>query len=244
MKKIISDNKIIENGKFWDEDRFYRLRKWAKTGWILSGVFLFLFILTIIAALGIWVKMSAPISPAILAVDHATGEVQVLETFGTKTIDSLTMTHKLFAANYVQFCERYIPQQLNNDYATCADMSEGDALKKYQHIFEGDDGRNKVLKNLQTWTIEIISVQLPTDARGIAIVRFKKNIYVGGSKSSEGFFIARFAYRFTENPKGTEREKISNPFSYKVSSYSVDAEIGASAIPSVQNDTKNNVSDK
>jgi type IV secretory pathway component VirB8 len=228
-----ASKKMIDDGNQWDEDRLLSLRRWVKIGWILAGLFLILFLIASTTGLIVWAKMAAPVAPNILAVDHATGDVQVLELFNEKAIGNMPLTHKLFAKTYVETCERYIPEQLNNDFAACADMSEGKALDAYSYLFKGDDARNVKLKNSQIWTVKVLSVQLPSDAAGIAIVRFRKTIWIGGSPSAEGVFVARLTYRFADVPRGTEREKMSNPFSYKVRFYQADPEIGALALPGV-----------
>lgn len=224
--------KIIEDGRHWDEDRTARLASWAKAGWAVASVMLILFLVAGIAGFVIWARLSKPVAPDVLAVDHATGQVQVLELFNHKAISDMELVHKLFAKEYVEHRERYIPEQINDDFAATLDMSEGAAKVEYGKIYSGPNARHLVLKDKQTWTIDVLSVQLPPDAHDIAIVRFKKTIWEGGSPVGSGVFVARMSYRFGDNPAGTERKKISNPLDYKVSSYIVDAEVDASKIPS------------
>lgn len=228
----VNVQKIIESGRHWDEDRTARLATWAKVGWAVAGVLLVLFLVASTAAFVIWMKLSKPVAPDVLAVDHATGQVQVLELFNHKGISDMELVHKLFAKEYVEHRERYIPQQINDDYAATLDMSEGQAKADYAKVFAGPNARHLVLKDSQTWTIDVLSVQLPPDASHIAIVRYKKTIWEGGAPVGSGIFVARFSYRFGNNPAGTERKKISNPLDYKVSSYITDAEVDASKIPS------------
>lgn len=216
--------KIVDDGRNWDADTVQALRDRVRLGFRLMYLFLVLFVLAAVCGLGVWAKMAAPVLPGMIAINTLEGGAQYIDVFDTRKISAIEAVHRNWAKQYVERCERYIPAMINDDFAACAEMSEGEALSKYSAIFQGEDARHKKLLNSQTWTIDVINVQLPPDAKGVSVVRFKKTIWRNGNAAAVGYFTARLAYRFADNPTGNARQKDSNPLNYKVRSYVADVD--------------------
>ncbi len=82
--------------------------------------------------------------------------------------------------------------------------------------------------------INVISVVLPPDQTGKAVVRFEKTLKRVNADQADPpqTFVATMAYEFKPSMRGREKDLIVNPLGFKVTSYRVDAEMVQKGSPS------------
>lgn len=218
---------IVKEGVDWSADRYARAVRWARAGWALAaGLFVLLLVVVVLGML-VWVRVSKPVAPVVLAVDHATGDVQALPIFSPAVESRLELLQKFFVKQYVTLREGYLFDQLNSDYATVDGMSDGQAQKSYEAIYSGSDARHKVLQDTEHWVVHILSIELPPSAPGTAVVRFARTVVSGGGARTTAYYTARLSFTFHEPEHVmTEQQLITNPVGFTVTSYVADADLG------------------
>lgn len=218
---------LLKEGVDWSADRYARMLFWARTGWSLAAGFFVLLVIVVALGMVVWARVSRPVAPVVLAVDHATGDVQALPLFSPAVESRLALLQKYFVRQYVMLREGYLFDQLNNDYATVTGMSSGQALRSYEAIYSGPNARHKVLKNTQQWVIHIRSIELPPDSPGNAVVRFTRTVIYQGGGQAKAYYTARLSFTFRQPQHVmTEEQLITNPVGFTVTSYIADPDLG------------------
>lgn len=221
----------VAQGADWSADRYRRAVSWAKAGWALAVILLVLLVVVLSGAMVVWARLSKPVSPVVLALDHATGQVQALEVWNPAVEGAIPALQKFFVTQYVRRREGYLFQQLNYDYRVVDEMSLGQAQRSYETIYSGPAARHTVLQGSQQWVVHILSVELPPYSPGVAVVRFRRDVIASGGSTTSAYYTARLSFHFTQPHLVTEEELIDNPVGFKVTSYVADADLADSATP-------------
>lgn len=229
MDKVIQ---LVDNGVNWSADRYARLRVWSLVGWSLAATMLLLFLIAVAGGYRVWERMARPIPPVVLSVDHATGEVQALPVWNALAESQLILLHKFFVKQYVERREGYLYEQLNNDFHLVDEQSFGQAKDTYDALFSGANARHKTLLSNQRWLVDVSSIQMPPDSPGIAIVRFSRRVVTVGQGEAVSYYTARLSYNFKGSGQIlSERQLVSNPVGFVVTSYVLDADLSHDNAP-------------
>ena len=138
---------------------------------------------------------------------------------------------KHFATRYVLARESYVFKLLQLDYDTVLALSTDELGREYARQYEGPNARDKRLGPYGEIRIEVRSVTLARDAVGAkAVVRFEKTFRRGeGDPGRSETFVATMTFHYQPSMLGTERDLISNPLGFRVTTYRVDAELPSSS---------------
>ncbi len=231
--KAGDEKQFFLDGQTWEADRQAQLIKSERRAWRVAGV------ATAVAVLAVaGMTLLAPLKrvvPYVFTVDHATGNVEVINALDDRTtIGYQELLDKHWAAKYVMARESYMYRLLQHDYDTVLALSADTVAREYASIFDGENARDKKLGSSTEMKVKILSVSLANDSVGPkAVVRFErttKNIASEGSGTPQ-YFVATLAFTYMPSMTGKERDLIANPLGYKVVAYRVDAEMA----PTVNN---------
>lgn len=211
----------LEESRGLERDYIGEIMVSRKIAWRVALGLGLLALFALIAAF-VAVKREAP-TPMVLRVDNATGSVDVLSTIGKheKTYGEIVDIYWL--NTYVLNRESYDYNSIQMLYDTTALLSTPEVQREYYSIYDGQDARDKVLKDHTRIIVKILSIT-PDSGGGKATVR-----YTSQEKSSNGqvgtlnHLIATIAYKYTDAPISLVDRRI-NPLGFQVTSYRTDPE--------------------
>lgn len=232
--KFKADNRITsdtyqasqEQGSEWDDDRVERAllgeRRWKRGCYVLA----------IVSALVIGrlctIPANAPSFPVIVKVDSLTGAQEIVETPSKREImevQELLDMHNV--QNYVIHRESYHYELLQDDYDYTLAMSSDVVAREYSSMFEGTNPKDKELGQRYLEKVNVISVTLPPNQTGKAVVRFtvSKIDRESNAVASEDTVVSTIAFELTPKMIGKQSQLIKNPLGFKVTGYRRDVEM-------------------
>lgn len=217
---------VIEEGRSWDADSEAQRAKSERRAWLVAGVATAVAVLAV-AAIVIMMPLKATV-PYVVYVDKATGNTEIVDAANERDIGYRELNEKHWAQKYVIARESYLYTILQYDYDTVLALSADEVGRPYAKMFEGEGAKDKRLGAAVEERIKVISVVLPPDQSGKAVVRFEKTIKQQNADQADPpqTFVATMGYEFKPSMKGREKDLIENPLGFKVTSYRVDPEIG------------------
>ena len=221
------DEKIyMKEALTWEANQHAQTMKSARLAWWVAGVSA-LIALASVATLAALFPLKTTV-PYVYYVDKTTGDTSVVNALSEREVGYRELNEKHWARNYVIARETYLYTLLQLDYDTVLALSSDDVGQAYAKVYEGDNARDKKLGAGTEERVKIISVVLPPDQTGKAVVRFelitKRNNGEGALPARS--FVATMAYEFKPSMRGREKDLLMNPLGFKVTSYRIDAEVG------------------
>lgn len=219
-----------ETAMAWDQDVILAVKRNARAAWIVAAV-----AVLVAAPFVIRVTLFGPGEPAypvVIMVDRATGNMEVVETPNKRMVsDYQPLIDAHWAKKYVTHRESYYYPLLQLDYDMVLAMSADTVAIDYAKQFEGEHSPEKKLTNRYEIKIDVLSVVLPPDEQGKAVVRFRKVMRqaASGNVESAQTLVATFAYEYVPSVRGKVSQLINNPLGYKVTSYRTDVELAPTA---------------
>jgi type IV secretion system protein VirB8 len=209
----------------WEADRECMYRRSERRAWIIASISMCMSAVSIIG-----IAVLAPfrqIVPYVLAVDRSTGNVEVMDAAQDRLVGYQELQDKHWAQKYVTARESYMWTLLQYDYDTVLRLSDDPIGRDYAKLYEGSEARDKKYGSGIEMRVNIISVTLPPDETGKAVVRFEKTIKRQEADSVEPpqAFVATLAYSYQPSMFGKEKDLIENPLGFKVTSYRIDSEV-------------------
>ena len=199
------------------------LLKSNKRAWIIT------FISTILLCAVILLYLFKPLiktEPFVIQVDKTTGLTQMLSSVSEKKITYNEAIDKFFTSQYVKKREQYFYSLLSKDYVYVQLNSTPKVAEEYIKIYTGKESRDKILGQGIEEKVKVLSVTLGENAYiKNATVRIKIDTYKKGVVVDSKIKIVTLAYTYMPALKATEKERLSNPLGFKVTSYRVDAEV-------------------
>lgn len=197
-----------------------------KRAYFISGVALLIAIISVIAVCLLTPLKS--VEPYVIRVDNTTGMVDIITSVNKAEFTGNEALDKYFATTYIKAREGYYYDILQSDYELVQILSYPSVASDYLRIYEGENSRDKVLKDDYEVEIDIVSVTLGNSAGApTATIRFNQITRKKGEKIavSNKAKIVTLSYDYQPNTLTTEEERIKNPLGFKVSTYRVDDEI-------------------
>jgi len=221
-KAKVTKNKLIEDGKTWDQDVNARLRASKNRAWfvtlLMSGVAgLSLICLILLIPL----KKTEVVT---VSVDRSTGYMEVVKTVQKGTLSEDEAVTQANIVKYVTDRETYDPQDIEQNYYNVTAMSSGKALEDYQAIWAQTSTNEtpsekygfELTKKVQ---IKNISFLAPKTVQ----VRFAVKVESAAGVETE-HKVAVMTFDYVQRPSKLQ-EIFQNPLGFKVSKYRVDQEI-------------------
>ncbi|WP_103634729.1 virB8 family protein, partial [Campylobacter concisus] len=168
------------------------------------------------------------VEPYVIRVDNTTGMVDIITSVNKAEFTGNEALDKYFSTTYVKAREGYYYDILQSDYELVQILSYPNVASDYLRIYEGENSRDKVLKDDYEVEVDIVSVTLGNSAGApTATIRFNQITRKKGEKIavSNKAKIVTLSYDYQPNTLTTEEERIKNPLGFKVSTYRVDDEI-------------------
>jgi type IV secretion system protein VirB8 len=233
MKNNIQSTELetyMTNAKNWETDKAISQQKserraWfaAFTGWGVAAL--------ACGALVVLTPLKTTV-PYMLYVDKASGNTEVVNVLNNRDVNATDLNSKHWAKKYVIARENYLYSLLQLDYDAVLSMSTDDVGGQYAKAWAGENSKDKKLGAGVEERIKVISVVLPPDQVGKAVVRYEKATRRQGADVTEPptTYVATLAYEFKTTSRGKEKDLIDNPWGFKVTSYRVDTEIAAQGV--------------
>lgn len=221
----------MQAGINWESDRLASVQKSERRAWMVAGAAGTVAVLAIFAIVAM-MPLKATV-PYLIYQDKATGATQVVTAINERDVGYQELNAKFWAKRYVVARESYLYTLLQYDYDTVLGLSSDEVGRDYHRLYEGDASREKRLGSGSEERVKVLSVVLPPDQDGKAVVRFERTTKRAGADTPEPpkTYVATFAFTFKPTMKGTEKDLIENPLGFKVTSYRVDAEIATQGAP-------------
>jgi len=198
------------------------LGKSNNRAWFIT--FLSLFLTMIIATLYIYKPIVKTI-PYVIKVDSE-GVPSLLTSVDSKKITIDEGLDKYFTKEYVKRREGYYYSLIEEDYLYVQLLSNERVSKEYRSIYEGEDSRDKILKDTATVAIKIISITLGESA-GVknATIRLKAITKKDNTYDVTKHHIINLSYEYNPDSLLNEKDRLINPLGFKVITYRDDEEI-------------------
>ncbi|KWH21843.1 conjugal transfer protein TraJ [Burkholderia cepacia] len=164
--------------------------------------------------------------PLPIEVDRLTGESQVIDVLDARHVHTKEIQDKHWVETYVRARERYDWGLLQMDYDSVLAMSDDVVARDYRGIYSGPDALDRQLGAGLERRIRILSVTLPPDEPGHAVVHVERTSLRNGEAHTAPAqrFVITLAYTYRPPVFTRESVAIANPFGFKVTAYSRDAE--------------------
>jgi type IV secretion system protein VirB8 len=178
-----------------------------------------------VAALAVMVPFYRVV-PLPIEVDRLTGESQVIDVLDARHVHTREIQDKHWAETYVRERERYDWGLLQMDYDSVLTMSDDVVARDYRGIYSGPDALDRQLGAGTERHVRILSVTLPPDEPGHAVVHIERTSFRNGQADAEPTqrFVITLAYTYRPPVFTRESVAIANPFGFKVTAYSRDPE--------------------
>jgi type IV secretion system protein VirB8 len=217
----------------WEADTLEMRSRSERRAWFVAAT---ASLIAIIAVAGI--AMLAPFKqtvPYVLSVDKSTGNIDVVNTLSERSISNQELQEKFWSKRYVTARESYLWTLLQYDYDTVLRLSDQNVARDFAALYEGEDARDKKYGSGVEMTVKILSITLPPDETGKAVIRFEKTTKRLEANAIEPpqTFVATLAFKFEPNLFAKEKDLIENPLGFKVTSYRIDSEISTATQPKV-----------
>jgi len=164
--------------------------------------------------------------PLPIEVDRLTGEAQVIDVLDAKHMRMRDIEDKHWVEVYVRSRERYDWGLLQMDYDRVLDMSDDRVARDYRSMYSGPEALDRQLGANTQRRLRILSTTLVPDEPGHAVVHIERTTWKNGIDSAEPpqRFVITLAFTYRPSIFTRERTAIENPFGFKVTAYSRDAE--------------------
>lgn len=178
-----------------------------------------------VAALAVMVPFYRVV-PLPIEVDRLTGESQVIDVLDARHVHAKEIQDKHWVETYVRERERYDWGLLQMDYDSVLAMSDDVVARDYRGIYSGPDALDRQLGAGTERRLRILSVTLPPDEPGHAVVHVERTSFKNGQADAEPTqrFVITLAYTYKPPVFTRESVAIANPFGFKVTAYSRDPE--------------------
>ncbi len=164
--------------------------------------------------------------PLPIEVDRLTGEAQVIDVLDAKQVHLSEVQDKHWVEVYVRSRERYDWGLLQLDYDRALAMSDDRVARDYRAIYSGPNALDRQLGSNTEQRIRILSTTLVPDEPGRAVVHIERTTWKNGIDNAQPpqRFVITLAFTYRPALFARERATIENPFGFKVTAYSRDAE--------------------
>lgn len=214
----------------WEADKTARIEQSERRAWLVAGAAA---IVALVAVIGIaLVGKLKTVQPFLLAMDKTSGNIEVVDAADDRAVKGYQeLLDKHWAKKYVIARESYIWTLLQLDYDTVLALSGDGPARDYARKFDGPDALDKKLGAGVERRIKVLSVTLPPDETGKAVVRFERTEKRVEADTADlpQTFVATLAYEYKPGMRGKEADLIENPLGYKVTAYRADAEIATTS---------------
>ena len=180
-----------------------------------------------IAAIGAVVGLTPLKQPPeiyVVRVDNATGNIEHVSELGEPFESYNERIDKYFLNTYVLNCESYNWYTIQNQFNTCALLSDPPIQNQYGKRFEGEYAPTTRLGTLGNIDVTVHSITLGENQT--ATIRFSTTEKEASTSQvqAERHMIATVAYQYIKVPL-TEEVARSNPLGFQISRYDLAADL-------------------
>lgn len=224
------DAQFHRQARDWEASDAERMATSERRAWRVAGAS-FLVAVVCVAAVAVLVLRHKPYG-FLVERDSATGETTTLMTMDKAIVNANEMEDKHNVKRYVEARESYYYALLQRDYDLTLMMSCDEVGAEYaqQYADENPQALDKLLGQGTERRIKVVSVRLPKDEPGKAVVGFERTVKRAGLPATDPplRFVATLSYKYDPSVLVRESVWIDNPRGFKVCAYRADPEIGAS----------------
>ena len=220
-KSIDNSKEYFKEGETWEQEIIANAFQSRNRAWMLSFFSMAIAVLSLVTHLLILPLKTY--EPYVVTVDRSTGYLEV--TKGLYQGD-LTQDEAITQANLVKYItlrESYNPSVLRENYDQTLLMSQENALKEYQQLWNGKNPNNPsiVLGRKAAIDIKIQSVSFINDKT--ASVRFQRELKEN-NQTKVSYWTAIVDYHYSQKP-AKMADRFLNPLGFQVTSYRVNPEV-------------------
>jgi type IV secretion system protein VirB8 len=229
LRAFIEDNKdveaFLEQSRGFTDSEVQHAQSSEKKAWKVAYAAGGLAFLAVAAVLGL-TPLKTVVPPKVLMVDKATATVTELQTLEEVRVSIEEASTRKALNDFLLARENYTFDTAELNYYTAAAFMSAQLQTQWAAYW--DDGNPnspfKVYKNDVKVRININTIT-PSASKGVATVRFTKEIQRGNLTPLVTRHIATVTYKYVNSPTEEKLRRI-NPFGFQVTDYRVDPEIG------------------
>jgi type IV secretion system protein VirB8 len=202
----------------YEESMHYLVQKSNKRAWTVAVASLLVSVL--LAAAIMLLTPIKTVVPYVIKVNEETGNVEIMTSLDNKkTLPFQTVMDKAEANRYVMKRIGYHYDTLESDYYYVMLHSTEEVAKVYDKEIRGKNGRVEKLKDNFTKEVNIISV-VPGKSADLNNMTVRAKIDVINKNIGEVVdsykMIYTIVYKYFNNAELSEKDRLINPFAYKV----------------------------
>ncbi|MFQ1018127.1 virB8 family protein [Gilliamella sp. Occ3-1] len=225
FEKIKDDNKPSNDGFSkcisYENDREYMFKRSEKRAWLITGVAIFLLILSwIILAIILPLK---EVTPYVIQVNEKTGIPDVITVVDPEQLHANEALDKYFVNSYIQTRESYTYQTIQNTYIETQLYSSENVKNEYLAQMNRDDSPDQVMKT-GTISVKVNSIILE-DINNVdikmATARIVKTYTTEKNEVYQRNFIIKLSYEYEPAQKLKLSYRLENPLGFSVTSYQI-----------------------
>ncbi|MFQ1000020.1 virB8 family protein [Gilliamella sp. BG6] len=225
FEKIKDDNKPSE-GSFskcisYENDREYMFKRSEKRAWLITGVTIFLLIISwVILAIILPLK---EVTPYVIQVNEKTGIPDVITVVDPEQLHANEALDKYFVNSYIQTRESYTYQTIQNTYIETQLYSSENVKNEYLAQMNRTDSPDQVMKT-GTISVKVNSIILE-DINNVdikmATARIVKTYTTEKNEVYQRNFIIKLSYEYEPAQKLKLSYRLENPLGFSVTSYQI-----------------------
>lgn len=207
----------FDDGKTWDQEVFANMSQSRNRAWAVAFFGMAVAVLSLIClALLLPLKTFAPY---VVTVDRQSGYVEVTKGLygGDLSQDEAVTQSNL--VRYISARESYNPSILRENFDFVALLSSGEALKEFQHLWDGQNPDNPsiVFGRKAGVDVRIKSVSFLNDKT--ASVRFLRELHEN-DQTRVSHWNAIIDFQYVQKPEKMA-DRFQNPLGFQITSYRI-----------------------
>ncbi len=215
------DRDYFNDGATWEQEIIANAFQSKNRAWLIAFFCMGVAILSLLTLLLILPLKT--FEPFVVTVDRSTGYLEVTKGLyqGNLTQDEAITQSNL--VKYISLRESYNPSILRENYDQVSLMSQANALKEYQQLWNANNSNNPsiIYGRKAAIDIKIQSVSFINDKT--ASVRFQRELKEN-NQTKVSYWTAVIDYHYSQKPSKMA-ERFLNPLGFQVTSYRVNPEV-------------------
>ena len=211
----------LRETKSWETDRILEANRSKRLAWRVATAAFVVAIIATVAVAGLTPLKT--VEPFVVRIDNTTGIVDVVKAIGDNKTNYSETVDKYFLQQYVMAREGYMRQLAQHNYRTVGLMSSNQIQQQYYDAFNPKNPQSPLNLYGEYTKVQVIIKGTTFLEKKIALVRFVKEIQIGGTKPVWQHWSATIGFEFVGTP-ANDKDREINPLGFIVTSYRLDPE--------------------
>lgn len=223
MFERLKKNNDSENQKYvsYEDDFEYIFRSSERRAWKITGVTIFLLIISWLILL--FILPLKEVTPYVIKVDEKTGIPEIITVVNDEQLSANEALDKYFVNIYIQMRESYTYQTIQNTYIETQLYSADNVKNEYLALMNRPDSPDQIMKS-GTISVKINSIILDDMSNvdiKMATARIVKTYITEKNEKYQRNFIVKLSYEYKPQQKLSLSYRLENPLGFSVTSYQI-----------------------